>query len=298
MLTDQEYRRSTYRKAAVAAAAAGSGSQIGDLRFANGFCNGDARRKRHTADSGYGSEQPLDRRWSQEFAQEVREIDAFVLLTCSLFVSRFEYNQLHYMYLAFIHQRFAPTSSPYKLVDVMTFLLFSKSFLGFGMRRRSSCFCRALYFLRLCYVQPLVPIRIPGPCQHAHRRGAENRDESGESDANERASRHLSCRWPESLGRDHGEPSCRVQRVKCKQFWIQQHERHQFTRSARTTAVTTNAASSAAAAKITPTDYTPPSNVSTPSSSARTPPAYAPAFWSAVAPLPSTQPAPAIGLHQ
>ena len=28
------------------------------------------RRKRNTADSGYGSEQPLDRRWSQEF-QEV-----------------------------------------------------------------------------------------------------------------------------------------------------------------------------------------------------------------------------------
>ena len=30
------------------------------------------RRKRNTADSGYGSEQPLDRRWSQEFAHEVR----------------------------------------------------------------------------------------------------------------------------------------------------------------------------------------------------------------------------------
>ena len=79
VLTDQEYRRSTYRKAAVVAAAAagGSGSQLGDLRFANGFCNEDARRKRHTADSGYGSEQPLDRRWSQDFAQEVSEIDAF-----------------------------------------------------------------------------------------------------------------------------------------------------------------------------------------------------------------------------
>ena len=78
VLTDQEYRRSTYRKAAVAA---GSGSQLGDLRFANGFCNGDdARRKRHTADSGYGSEQPLDRRWSQEFAQEVSEIDALCCL--------------------------------------------------------------------------------------------------------------------------------------------------------------------------------------------------------------------------
>ena len=40
-------------------------------RFGNGF-GADARRKRHTADSGYGSEQPLDRRWSQEFGQEVR----------------------------------------------------------------------------------------------------------------------------------------------------------------------------------------------------------------------------------
>ena len=40
------------------------------FRFANGF-GADARRKRHTADSGYGSEQPLDRRWSQDFSQEV-----------------------------------------------------------------------------------------------------------------------------------------------------------------------------------------------------------------------------------
>ena len=40
------------------------------FRFASGF-GADARRKRHTADSGYGSEQPLDRRWSQEFNQEV-----------------------------------------------------------------------------------------------------------------------------------------------------------------------------------------------------------------------------------
>ena len=39
-------------------------------RFANGF-GADARRKRHTADSGYGSEQPLDRRWSQDFSQDV-----------------------------------------------------------------------------------------------------------------------------------------------------------------------------------------------------------------------------------
>ena len=53
------YRRS-YRKTA----------QLNDFRFASGF-GADARRKRHTADSGYGSEQPLDRRWSQEFNQEV-----------------------------------------------------------------------------------------------------------------------------------------------------------------------------------------------------------------------------------
>ena len=39
-------------------------------RFGNGF-GADARRKRHTADSGYGSEQPLDRRWSQDFSQDV-----------------------------------------------------------------------------------------------------------------------------------------------------------------------------------------------------------------------------------
>ena len=60
VLNDGEYRRS-YRKTA----------QLNDFRFANGF-GADARRKRHTADSGYGSEQPLDRRWSQEFNQEVR----------------------------------------------------------------------------------------------------------------------------------------------------------------------------------------------------------------------------------
>jgi len=53
-----DYRRS-YRKTA----------QLNDFRFASGF-GADARRKRHTADSGYGSEQPLDRRWSQEFNQE------------------------------------------------------------------------------------------------------------------------------------------------------------------------------------------------------------------------------------
>ena len=39
-------------------------------RFGSGF-GADARRKRHTADSGYGSEQPLDRRWSQDFSQDV-----------------------------------------------------------------------------------------------------------------------------------------------------------------------------------------------------------------------------------
>lgn len=62
VLTDGEYRRS-YRKT----------SQLNDMRFAGGL-SGDARRKRHTADSGYGSEQPLDRRWSQEFSQEVADM--------------------------------------------------------------------------------------------------------------------------------------------------------------------------------------------------------------------------------
>lgn len=61
VLTDGEYRRS-YRKT----------SQLNDMRFAGGL-SGDARRKRHTADSGYGSEQPLDRRWSQEFSQEEQQ---------------------------------------------------------------------------------------------------------------------------------------------------------------------------------------------------------------------------------
>lgn len=56
VLTDGEYRRS-YRKT----------SQLNDMRFG---LNSDARRKRNTADSGYGSEQPLDRRWSQEFSHE------------------------------------------------------------------------------------------------------------------------------------------------------------------------------------------------------------------------------------
>jgi len=58
VLTDGEYRRS-YRKT----------SQLNDMRFGGGL-SADARRKRNTADSGYGSEQPLDRRWSQEFTQE------------------------------------------------------------------------------------------------------------------------------------------------------------------------------------------------------------------------------------
>jgi len=50
-----------------------------------GGFSADARRKRHTADSGYGSEQPLDqqhggvmaavagRRWSQELSNEVSD---------------------------------------------------------------------------------------------------------------------------------------------------------------------------------------------------------------------------------
>ncbi|XP_059086578.1 leucine-rich repeat and calponin homology domain-containing protein-like isoform X5 [Tigriopus californicus] len=63
VLTEGEYRRS-YRKT-------GAG-QLSDLRFTNGFSS-DARRKRHTADSGYGSEQPLDRRWSQELSQEMMD---------------------------------------------------------------------------------------------------------------------------------------------------------------------------------------------------------------------------------
>ena len=52
-------------------------SFIGDLDFclfnlSDGFLQHFyCRRKRNTADSGYGSEQPLDRRWSQEFSQEV-----------------------------------------------------------------------------------------------------------------------------------------------------------------------------------------------------------------------------------
>ena len=63
VLTDSEYRRS-YRKTNSAC------GQLNDFRFANGF-GADARRKRNTADSGYGSEQPLDRRWSQDFSQDV-----------------------------------------------------------------------------------------------------------------------------------------------------------------------------------------------------------------------------------
>ena len=153
------------------------------------------------------------------------------------------------------------------------------------------------------FVQPLVPIPNSGPRQYAHGRGSENRDEGDESDANdfprERASCPLAGRWQQSLGCDYGEPSCRVQRVKCEQFWIQQHERHQFARSTRTTPVTsTTASSSSSAAKVTPTDYTASSNVSTPSSSTRAPPAVASAFWTAFAPLPPTQPAPAIGVYQ
>ncbi len=66
VLTENEYRRS-YRRPTTSAA------QLTDFRSSNAAMSADARRKRHTADSGYGSEQPLDRRWSQEFtAQEVR----------------------------------------------------------------------------------------------------------------------------------------------------------------------------------------------------------------------------------
>ncbi len=97
VLTDQEYRRSAYRKGSIAsvsgvggasnapgvnpAAVASAASMTappaaGDLRFAaNGFCNGnDPRRKRNTADSGYGSEQHFvdgQARWSQDFTQDV-----------------------------------------------------------------------------------------------------------------------------------------------------------------------------------------------------------------------------------
>lgn len=54
ILADTEHRRS-YRKT----------SQIGDMRF--GAVSADVRLKRHTADSGYGSEQPHNaRRWSTE----------------------------------------------------------------------------------------------------------------------------------------------------------------------------------------------------------------------------------------
>ncbi len=54
IVADTEQRRS-YRKS----------SQMGDLRL--GAISADARLKRHTADSGYGSEQPLlARRWSTE----------------------------------------------------------------------------------------------------------------------------------------------------------------------------------------------------------------------------------------
>eukprot|EP00096_Caligus_rogercresseyi_P004500 TRINITY_DN1879_c0_g1_i2.p1 TRINITY_DN1879_c0_g1~~TRINITY_DN1879_c0_g1_i2.p1 ORF type:complete len:855 (+),score=187.66 TRINITY_DN1879_c0_g1_i2:95-2659(+) len=60
VLTDTEYRRS-YRKT--------GSTQLSDLGFNNMF-HCDPRRKRNTADSGYGSEQPLERRWSQDFNQE------------------------------------------------------------------------------------------------------------------------------------------------------------------------------------------------------------------------------------
>jgi hypothetical protein len=55
------------------------------FRFGSGF-GADARRKRHTADSGYGSEQPLDRRWSQEFGHEVLLSTFFDLRFCRPFI--------------------------------------------------------------------------------------------------------------------------------------------------------------------------------------------------------------------
>ena len=77
------YSRRSYRKTA----------QLNDFRFASGF-GADARRKRHTADSGYGSEQPLDRRWSQEFNQEVREsrVNEYAALVFSCIFS-FNFNR-------------------------------------------------------------------------------------------------------------------------------------------------------------------------------------------------------------
>ena len=72
VLSEADYRRSYRSKTASVASTAPVST--GASCAANSFANfADARRKRHTADSGYGSEQPLDRRWSQEFAQEVRE---------------------------------------------------------------------------------------------------------------------------------------------------------------------------------------------------------------------------------
>ncbi len=71
VLSDAEYRRSC-RAAKTASVASGATGGAAGAAGASGFAGfADARRKRHTADSGYGSEQPLDRRWSQEFAQEV-----------------------------------------------------------------------------------------------------------------------------------------------------------------------------------------------------------------------------------
>ena len=110
VLTDQEYRRSTYRTAAAAGSPASgtAGAHLADLRLAgNGAaCNEDARKKRHTADSGYGSEQPLDKRWSQEFTQEVSEFrcasQAWLLVNVLL---------LLYSFKSQIHTRFSLHSS-------------------------------------------------------------------------------------------------------------------------------------------------------------------------------------------
>ena len=63
IVADTEQRRS-YRKS----------TQMGDLRL--GAISADARLKRHTADSGYGSEQPLlARRWSTEQESSGRQAE-------------------------------------------------------------------------------------------------------------------------------------------------------------------------------------------------------------------------------
>ncbi len=75
VLSDAEYRRSC-RAAKTSSVAAPNVSSAAaavpsSVSHHQGFLLDDARRKRHTADSGYGSEQTGDRRWSQEFSHEV-----------------------------------------------------------------------------------------------------------------------------------------------------------------------------------------------------------------------------------